>query len=204
MIARLYLRVPGQISTNFGNGPARATFVNHRSINPTEIESMRYLAPIAAAVALAVSANLNASDADTSLYGQQARGIIKQFATTLKGELQSAMQSGGPIVAVDVCKEKAPAIAATLAEQTGWEVGRTSLKTRNTALNAPDLWEQQVLEQFDDRNKAGADAASMTFAEVVEDDDGKTYRFMKAIPTDKVCLACHGSDIESGLAEAIN
>jgi len=165
---------------------------------------MRYLAFFSAAAALAVSANLNASDADTSMDGQQARVIIKQFATTLKGELQSAMKSGGPINAVGVCQERAPAIAAALAEQSGWEVGRTSLKTRNTALNAPDLWEQRVLKQFDDLNGSGADAASMTYAEVVEDEDGKAYRFMKAIPTGQVCLACHGSEIEPGLAEALN
>jgi hypothetical protein len=170
---------------------------------------MQYLVSITAAIALAVSANLNASDADTGPSDQhpsdqQAQGIVKEFAATLQGELQSAMQSGGPVAAVDVCKDRAPAIAASLAEQTGWSVGRTSLKPRNAELNAPDPWEQRVLAQFEESHQAGADAASMTYAEVVEEDGVSVYRYMKAIPANQVCLACHGSDIEPGLAEALD
>jgi hypothetical protein len=103
-----------------------------------------------------------------------------------------------------VCKERAPAIAASLAEQTGWEVGRTSLKLRNVALNTPDIWEQRVLKQFEDRKAAGQPVAGMTYAEVVETEDGTAYRYMQAIPTAQVCLACHGDNIEPGLAESID
>ena len=44
----------------------------------------------------------------------------------------------------------------------------------------------------------------MAYAEVVEAADGKTFRFMKAIPTAEVCLACHGSDITPEVAAAID
>jgi hypothetical protein len=141
---------------------------------------------------------------DTTLDGQQAHAIVQQFATTLKGELEGAIKSGGPTKAVGVCKEKAPAIAASLAEQTGWKVGRTSLKLRNAALNSPDAWEQRVLKQFDERKAAGQPVPGMTYAEVVQGDSGNTYRYMQAIPTAEVCLACHGSNIEPGLAESID
>lgn len=44
----------------------------------------------------------------------------------------------------------------------------------------------------------------MAFAEVVESDVGKRYRFMKAIPTADLCLACHGESINPDLAAAID
>jgi L-lactate utilization protein LutC len=167
-----------------------------------QTNNRRYLAATVASAALSFSAG--AALADTALDSQQAHEIIQQFATTLKGELQQAMKSGGPTNAVGVCKERAPAIAASLAEQTGWEVGRTSLKMRNAALNTPDIWEQRVLKQFEDRKAAGQPVAGMTYAEVVETDDGTAYRYMQAIPTEQVCLACHGGNIEPGLAESID
>ena len=167
-----------------------------------QTSNRRYLAATVATAALTFSAGL--AVADPTLDGQQAQVIVQQFATTLKGELQQAMKSGGPANAVGVCKEQAPAIAASLAEQTGWEVGRTSLKPRNAALNAPDAWEQGVLKQFEDRKAAGQPVAGMTYAEVVQSDSGEAYRYMQAIPTAEVCLACHGSDIEPGLAESID
>jgi len=163
---------------------------------------MRIIAPVAAVAAFTVSANLIA--ADTSALPQQARGLIKQFATTLQGELQSALKAGGTVEAVQVCKERAPAIAETLSEQSGWQVGRTSLKTRNTALNTPDDWERRVLKQFEARKAAGADPKSLTYAEVVRTDGGKVYRYMQAIPTTEVCLACHGANIDPALAETLD
>ena len=167
-----------------------------------QTNNRRHLVATVASAALTFSGGV--AVADTTADGQQAHAIVQQFATTLKGELQQAMKSGGPANAVGVCKEQAPAIAASLAEQTGWEVGRTSLKPRNAALNAPDAWEQRVMKQFEDRKAAGQPVAGMTYAEVVEGDSVSTYRYMQAIPTAEVCLACHGSNIEPGLAESID
>ena len=134
----------------------------------------------------------------------QARGLINDFATTLQGELKAALKAGGPVAAVEVCTDKAPAIAAELSDQSGWDVGRTSLKTRNTALNTPDAWETEVLEQFESRKANGESPKGMSYDSVVETEDGKVYRFMQAIPTGEVCLACHGKDIAPDLAAALD
>jgi hypothetical protein len=134
----------------------------------------------------------------------EAEALVKQFASTLQGELKSALTEGGPAAAVAVCHERAPAIAESLSAQSGWSIGRTSLKTRNGALNSPDAWETRVLEEFEQRAAAGEPVGPMRFDEVVDVDGQKTYRFMKAIPTDQVCLACHGSDIAPEVAEAID
>ena len=67
----------------------------------------------------------------------QAKALIKEFAATLKGELEAAMKSGGPTKAIGVCKDRAPAIAADLSARSGWEVGRVSLKARKHAARYP-------------------------------------------------------------------
>lgn len=134
----------------------------------------------------------------------EAKALIKEFATTLQGELQAAMKAGGPTNAIGVCKDRAPAIAADLAGRSGWEVGRTSLKVRNQALNLPDDWETGVLKAFEERKAAGEPLDTMAFGEVVEGPGGKQFRFMKAIPTGEVCLACHGSEITPAVTAALD
>jgi len=115
---------------------------------------------------------------------------------TLKQELQAGMQEGGPINAISVCNLSAPAIANTYSVSRGWDVGRTSLKVRNPA-NAPDAWERSVLESFEERKTAGEDPAKMEYHEVVRQDGVKQLRYMKAIPTAQLCLACHGESVDS-------
>ena len=125
----------------------------------------------------------------------KSKAVVKEFMGQLKGELKSAMKAGGPVNAINVCKDKAPAIAKNLSDKYGWKVARTSLKTRNPA-NAPDAWETSVLEKFDARQHSGEPVKPMAYFQQVESNNGSTFRFMKAIPTGKVCLTCHGQDID--------
>ena len=134
----------------------------------------------------------------------EAKDIIKEFATRLQGELATAIKGNGPVEAINVCYDRAPAIAEDLSAQTGWEVGRTSLKARNVADNSPDDWETMVLKRFDERQADGEDVKTMAYAEVVEGKDGKRFRFMKAIPTSEICLACHGQEIAPEVVEALD
>ncbi|WP_295583222.1 DUF3365 domain-containing protein [uncultured Lamprocystis sp.] len=135
---------------------------------------------------------------------EEAKSLVKEFAGTLKGELEAAMKAGGPTKAVSICQDRAPAIAKDIATRSGWEVGRVSLKTRNPQLDTPDAWEQQVLTRFDQRQAAGEPVDTMAFAEVVQVDGTKQFRFMKAIPTGEPCLACHGSAITPEVAAALD
>jgi hypothetical protein len=121
---------------------------------------------------------------------------VQEFMQTLKKELQAAMQEGGPVNAVSVCNLTAPAIASTYSARNGWDVGRTSLKLRNPD-NAPDAWERSVLEDFETRKLAGEDPARMEFYEVVRENGVTELRYMKAIPTAGLCLACHGEQVDS-------
>ncbi len=145
-------------------------------------------------VGAAILAAALATGAETDLEARSkaSRLVIKSFAESLQAELKGAMQASGPVAAIEVCNETAPAIARRHADREGWSVGRTSLKYRNPN-NAPDPWEQMVLQSFEDRKAAGDDPASIDHAAYVTEDGRRIFRYMKAIPTAEVCLNCHGS-----------
>lgn len=145
---------------------------------------------------LAQSADLDANVAES-------RAAVSAFGPQLKTALQSAMQSGGPVNAIQVCNVQAPEIADSVSEDKGLHIGRTSLKFRNPG-NKPDDWERQVLEDFNARLVAGEDPAKMEFYEVVSSGSGQMFRYMKAIPTAQVCLACHGVDIDPAVASELD
>lgn len=145
---------------------------------------------------LLASTNLWADN--QSAHINDAKPVIKQFATALQSELKSAMKAGGPVAGIEVCNTQAPAITEN-SQQNGWQVSRTSLKWRNPN-NAPDQWEQEQMRIFEKKLKAGADAK--TLWAVYEDE--KEIRVLKAIPTQGVCLACHGSELAPTIEEKLN
>ncbi len=146
---------------------------------------------------------LSAAGADEDI--TQARAAAMQLGKSLKMTLQTALKSDGPAAAVTACNLSAPEIAKTVSADTGWSVGRTSLKERNP-LNKPDAWELKVLHDFEMRKADGEDAKKLEYSETVTLDGHKTFRYMKAIPTAQVCTNCHGganvsAEVESRLKE---
>ena len=133
---------------------------------------------------------------------KESRILVGDFLLMLKLELKAAMREGGPGNAVRVCNTKAPQMAAEFSQKYGWRIGRTSLKLRNPN-DAPDAWEMKVLQDFEKRKAAGEDIKTLEYAEIVTTDGKKQFRYMKAIPTEKVCLTCHGTEIEPEEATAL-
>ena len=143
------------------------------------------------------------SDQASEAHIMKSRTAIKSLGKTLKGELVTAMKSGGPANAIHVCNTKAPAIADTVSKAQGLNVSRTSLKNRNPN-NAPTDWQVMVLEKFEADKMAGTKPGMLEYAEVVDTDTGKEFRYMKAIPTGEVCLKCHGSNIDPKVSSKLN
>ena len=155
---------------------------------------------------IAISSAMAADNAQQARI-DQSKAVVQEFFGTLKGELETAMQAGGPINAIQVCNKAAPSIAKDLSEKHGMQVARTSLKPRNAA-NAPDAWETEVLKKFEARKAAGEDPDTLTFSAIVEQDGKQEFRFMKAIimpPEAKMpCLKCHGENIDPKVAEKLD
>jgi hypothetical protein len=155
---------------------------------------------LSAVVLFASLLPLGTSMADEAMQANinEGKGIIMAFAGDLKGELKKGMKEGGPMKAIQVCNTVAPHLAEAHSQMSRWDVARTSLKVRNPD-NAPDAWETVVMKEFESRKAAGEDPMKLLKAEVVEEQGGKVFRMMKAIPTAEVCTKCHGSDIDPKL-----
>ena len=120
-----------------------------------------------------------------------------------QGELMAAMQAGGPEAAIAVCSERAPAIARQVSDQSGYEVSRTALRTRNDA-NAPDAWEAEGLEIFEAALASGASPSVMERSEIVRTEEGGAeFRWMKPILMDEPCTVCHGTQVNESLQASI-
>jgi hypothetical protein len=150
-----------------------------------------------AALASGVSAG---SDEATEL--EQAKKATAAFARALKSELVSAMQSGGPIEAIDVCNTRAMLIGEEASLEQGMTLSRVSLKNRNPD-NAPNEWQATVLDSFETRKMAGEAPGTLAWHEVADTGTGKEFRFMKAIPTGAICLQCHGETLAPPVAEKL-
>ena len=142
-------------------------------------------------VSVALLASLNAL-ADDAPWLADARKVASQVPPKLLQVLNDEIAKGGPVAAMAVCREKAPQMAKAASEQTGWTIKRVSLRNRNPKA-APDAWERATLEEFDRRAAAGESPATLEKS-VTETVAGRTeVRYMKALPVQAVCLACHGA-----------
>lgn len=126
---------------------------------------------------------------------EDARATASQLIQKLGGALKQEMAIGGPERAISVCRDIAPGLAGELSRSSGARVARVSLKTRNPLLGQPDAWEQQVLMDFDRRVAAGEKPETLERAEIVEEPQGRYFRYMKALPVQPLCLSCHGENL---------
>lgn len=130
--------------------------------------------------------------ADDALQLAEARKVANSVPPKLLQVLTEEISKGGPESAIAVCREKAPQMAKAASEQTGWAIRRVSLRNRNPKA-VPDAWERAALEDFDRRAAAGESPATLEKGEIVTDADRKEYRYMKALPVQQICVACHGA-----------
>ena len=134
----------------------------------------------------------NGNDAEAG--ATAAKAAIKELAGALQMELKGAMQAGGPVAAIGVCNTRAIPLTEKAAANHDMVLSRVSLKYRNPD-NMPNNWQAAVLEDFEQQRSAGKDVTALTWSETVSTGDGREFRFMKAIPTAKICLQCHGAKL---------
>jgi hypothetical protein len=142
------------------------------------------------------------SGSDETSELDQAKRATAAFAGALKSELVSAMQSGGPIEAIDVCNTRAVLIGEEVSLEQGMTLSRVSLRNRNPD-NAPNEWQARVLDSFEARKVAGEAPGTLAWHEIADTGTGKEFRFMKAIPTGAICLQCHGETLATPVAEKL-
>lgn len=142
-------------------------------------------------LSLVLSASLNAVAQDAP-WLTEARKVASTVPPKLLQVLTDEIAKGGPESAIEVCRDKAPQMAKAASEQSGWAIRRVSLRNRNPKA-VPDAWERAALEDFDRRAAAGESPATLEKGELVTDGERKEYRYMKVLPVQQICLACHGT-----------
>lgn len=148
---------------------------------------------------------LNPAWADPLQYDEESRKAAQDFVKQLGGALKAELEKGNAESAIGVCRDLAPKIANRVSLETGWKVTRVGTRVRNPMIGTPDAWEQATLAEFERRLKGGEKADGMEFSALVEEPSGKSYRYMKAIGTQKLCMACHGAPgtLSDGVKQAL-
>lgn len=147
---------------------------------------------VSATAALACACLALPAMADEASMMADARSAATSLPPRLVAALNEEIARSGPAGAIPVCRDLAPKMAKEVAASTGWQLKRVSLKPRNAQRATPNGWEQAVLEDFDRRVAAGESAATLEKGEIVEQDGRRVYRYAKALPTQTLCLNCHG------------
>ncbi len=135
---------------------------------------IRTLATLLLSSAMFASGSARA-DADFDAALAESRSLAGQLGSQLGAALKKELSTGGPESAIGV------------------RVARVSLRTRNPLLGQPDAWEQAVLQDFERRLSAGEKPETLEHAELVTEPAGRSFRYMKAIPVQPMCLGCHGA-----------
>jgi len=119
---------------------------------------------------------------------------------TLGGNLKKHMKSGGPADALNFCALNAAKLTAEVDEKLGKNISvkRITLKPRNPA-NEAEKDERRVLEALQTLHETGVRLPRHL---IQKTDDG--YKFYKPIKiSKKVCLKCHGTNINPKLEKTI-
>lgn len=143
-------------------------------------------------LAAAILLSVVAANAQEPAWIGEARKVAGSVPPKLLAVLTEEIGKNGPEGAILVCRDKAPQLAKAASDETGWSVRRVSLRNRNPRA-VPDGWERAALEDFDRRAASGESATTLEKAEIVTEGGKQSYRYMRALPTQPLCLNCHGA-----------
>ncbi len=144
------------------------------------------------AIALLVTCSLPVCAQDLAVLTAETRSTVLPVIPKVITTMQEAVANEGVAGAIPVCKDLAPQLIARKRAETGWDIRRVSLKTRNAERGTPDAWEAVRLADFDRRAASGEKPETIEASEIVAINGRPVLRYMKALPVSEVCLGCHG------------
>lgn len=108
----------------------------------------------------------------------------------LVSELRQSMDRDGIAEAVAFCSAEALDLTERIQDEhdPGLELKRTTLRWRN-AMNAPDPWEERMLQYLDRLERTRPDAVP---TQITGRGPDGTLRYYRVLRTATMCLHCHG------------
>ena len=155
---------------------------------------------IIASSVFAVTIDNNATKQDIPPVVKKGVKAIKMLGKELKKNLKAKLQEDiSGLSAIEFCANKAAQITGEINKKlpNGVSVRRVALKYRNPA-NKPDSVDAKVLEQF----QKELDNKTFVKKPLLVDVNG-TKRVYVPILVDKVCLKCHGQNIDPKISQVI-
>lgn len=118
---------------------------------------------------------------------------VASLVQTLGGRLREHLAAGGPERAIAFCSTEAQSLtdSVSAALGAGWEVRRTTRRTRNPA-NAPDSLETEALAYF----HGAVEAGDTLPGHYVQPTPAGDYRYYTPLRIGGLCLQCHGPESE--------
>jgi len=117
---------------------------------------------------------------EPGLAAERAIAAKDALAKRLGAELVAAIDADGHAAAIAVCSERAPAIAASIARETGVRIGRASARLRNPENRAP-AW---AVDRIADSTRATEPSIEVL--------PGGGVHALFPIPAAGLCMPCHG------------
>jgi len=138
---------------------------------------------------------------DVAALTAETKKTVLPVVPKVVAAMQEAVADKGVAGAIPVCKEQAPALIKEKRVETGWDIRRVSLRTRNPERATPDVWEARQLADFNIRAANGEKIDTIEKSEIVSIDGKPVFRYMKALPVGDVCVKCHGpaEGLDAGL-----
>jgi len=153
---------------------------------------------ITALCALGACSQGETSLAERCEFLRQSEELTSQFQSELQVELSTALSEVGPAGAIGVCQSAAPAIGASISDNSGFTVRRIARRNRNAGNSvSPDL-EPLYKELEASPMKDGSPRS-------VHGTVGERSVYLRAIPMkEQPCSTCHGSNIDPALSKVIS
>lgn len=117
---------------------------------------------------------------------QRSREVAMAFGKALLGELTAAIDTQGPVAAIAICNERAPALAAAAATSE-FRVRRIGTRVRNRATNTPTEGERAILTRME-----SMEPDALRTAALEESPNGVPAVYVPILVASPMCLMCHG------------
>jgi len=140
---------------------------------------------------------------ETSKLRQQAEIKITTYKHQLNATLKANIELGGLKRGISGCDSVAKNMAIQSTTE-GWELRRTSLKIRNPK-NAPTPWEEIQLKAFRRGIEDGKAINQLRVEKLTSIRPNLvSYKYMKAITAEAVCLNCHGTQLSDDVKQHLS
>lgn len=136
------------------------------------------------------------SEAQRELY-DRAELARRMLGSDMMGRVMSVAAADGYPAAINVCAQEARGMAADVSSRLNVNIGRTSLRLRNTANSAP-AWALPHIQ-------ANADSAASEATSYLATGPGGELGVLSPIMVGAACMNCHGSteQLAPGVADAL-